>query len=450
MIMKIKNIFAAGLFCCLAATFTACSSDEDPFFTASEDDAPRILNTDIPEGKGGEPGVIANIERTENFTFEVMVTPVSHTTVKWFIDDEEVAEGLKIDVPVLAGDHILKIVATTTKGLSTSRTCKLTVRPAAGDPELATDAKSRWLTTGTTKTIDCNNVTSVAKVFIGKTEATNVSYANGKLTFDVPAMAEGEYMVSIEDAEGMKYGCGWFTVSTENYVDPGIKETILFEGNVEINWDADLCKITAEQLADIPVGAEIHIFYTTPEAEYHAMRITSPWWGDKPEDDYVTQFDITEETPNPFVFVYDEHCKALVEERGAICLVGFGYNVQKIVAVEGVAPAETTLWEGSVEINWDADLCKIPAELLESTPVGATIHVYYELFEAEYHAMRITSPWWGDKPEDDYVTQFDITEETPNPFDFTYDEHCKALVEERGAICLVGFGYKVTKVTYSK
>ena len=143
--MKIKNIFAAGLFCCLAAVFTACSSDEDPFFTASENDAPRILNTDIPEGKGGEPGVIANIERTENFTFEVMVTPVSYTTVTWFIDDEQVAEGLKIDVPVLAGDHILKIVATTTKGLSTSRTCKLTVRPLVSDPELATDAKSRWL-----------------------------------------------------------------------------------------------------------------------------------------------------------------------------------------------------------------------------------------------------------------------------------------------------------------
>ncbi len=51
-----------------------------------------------------------------------MVTPVHYTTVTWFIDDEQVAEGLTIDVPVLAGDHIVKIVAKTTKGLETSRT----------------------------------------------------------------------------------------------------------------------------------------------------------------------------------------------------------------------------------------------------------------------------------------------------------------------------------------
>ena len=219
----------------LAAT-TACSSDEDPFFTASKNDAPRILNTDIPEGKNGEPAVLTTIDRTQNFTFEAIVTPVDYTTVTWLIDDEKVAEGLTIDVPVLAGDHILKIVATTTKGLSTSRTCKLVVRPLATDPTLATDAKSRWLTIGSTKTIECTNVTTVEKVFIGQQEASNVSYANGKVTFDVPQMDAGEYMVSIQDESGTRYGCGWFTVSNDEYVDPGIKETVLWEGSIDINW----------------------------------------------------------------------------------------------------------------------------------------------------------------------------------------------------------------------
>lgn len=169
-----KHAIAAFVVCCGIAVTTACSSDEDPFFTATENDAPRILNTDIPEGTNGEPGVIKTITRTENFTFEVMVTPVHYTTVTWFIDDEQVAEGDSIDVPVIAGDHIVKIVATTTKGLSTSRTCKLIVQPAEGDPTLATDGKSRWLTIGTTKTIECANATSVKKVFIGKQEAANV------------------------------------------------------------------------------------------------------------------------------------------------------------------------------------------------------------------------------------------------------------------------------------
>ena len=146
-ISKYIAMFFVG--CGLAAT-TACSSTEDPFFTAGEDDAPRILNTDIPEGKNGEPATLMNIERTTNFTYEVIVTPVKYTTVTWFIDDEQVAEGLNIDVPVLAGDHVVKVVATTTKGLSTSRTCMLVVRPAEGDPELASDGKSRWLTVGST------------------------------------------------------------------------------------------------------------------------------------------------------------------------------------------------------------------------------------------------------------------------------------------------------------
>ena len=89
-ISKYIALFFVG--CGLAAT-TACSSDEDPFFTANENDAPRILNTDIPEGKNGEPATLMNIERTTNFTYEAIVTPANYTTVTWFIDDEQVAEG---------------------------------------------------------------------------------------------------------------------------------------------------------------------------------------------------------------------------------------------------------------------------------------------------------------------------------------------------------------------
>ena len=67
-------------------------------------------------------------------------------------------------------------------------------------------------------------MTSVSKVFIGSKEADNVSFTNGQLTFDVPEMAEDDYMVSIENADGERYGCGWFTVSNNEYVAPGVKE----------------------------------------------------------------------------------------------------------------------------------------------------------------------------------------------------------------------------------
>ena len=452
----IKNIFkylAAGLLCCgLTGVFTSCSSEEDPYFTANENDAPRILNTDIPEGEGRNPGVIANIERSQNFEFELIVTPVHYTTVTWFIDDEQVAEGLKISVPVIAGDHTVKIVATTTKGLSTSRTCTLVVRPSEGDPELAADAKSRWLTIGTTKTIECSNVTAVKKIILGKKEISNVTFADGKLTFDVPSMEEGNYQLVIEDATGMRYGCGVFTVSNEAYVDPGIKETVLWEGSTEVNWGDSNVTISAETLAEVAVGAQIQLYYEMvdmPEG-YHSLRITTPWWGDNPEDQVVAQFDMTADTPNPFEFTYTEDNKAIVDERGGMLIVGYGYKLIKVVAIEGVAPAESTLWEGSMEINWGDSNVQVSAEDFAAVPVGATVNVYYEMVDMPegYHSMRITTPWWGDNPEDQVVAQFDMTADTPNPFAFTYTEANKAIVDERGGMLFVGYGYKITRISF--
>ena len=422
----------------LAAT-TACSSDEDPFFTASEDDAPRILNTDIPEGKKGEPAVLKTIDRTENFTYEAIVTPVKYTTVSWYIDDVKVAEGPNIDVPVLAGDHILKIVATTAKGLSASRTCKLVVRPLAGDPELATDAKSRWLTVGTTKTIECNNVTTVEKVFIGQKEASNVSYANGKITFDVPSMDEGDYMLSIQDESGTRYGCGWFTVSNDEYVDPGIKETVLWEGSVDINWGDANVFLSPEQMTDVPVGATIRLVYEVPDAEYHALRITNQDW----TSDIVPQVDGFESQPNPYEFTYTADHKAIADAKGML-ITGFGYKLTKVIVVEGVAPAETTLWEGASDINWgDANVYLSPEQMAD-VPVGATVRLSFDIIDAEYHALRITNQDWTS----DIVPQVDGFESQPNPYEFTYTADHKAIADAKGML-ITGFGYKLTKVTFA-
>ena len=226
--------------------------------------------------------------------------------------------------------HNSTTVATTTKGKSTYRTINVTVLPAEGDPVLASDAKSRWLTIGTTKKISCENVTSVSKVIVGDKEATNVSFADNVITFDIPAMDEGEYLVFIEDAEGTRYSCGQFTVSNDAYVDPGIKETVLWEGGVDINWGDSNVLLTPEAMAAVPVGATIRMYYEIVEAEYHAMRITTTWWGDNAEDQVVAQFDLTDETPNPFEFTYTEANKAIVDERGGMLVVGFGYKLVKI------------------------------------------------------------------------------------------------------------------------
>ena len=82
-------------------------------------------------------------------------------------------------------------------------------------------------------------------------------------------------------------------------------------------------------------------------------------------------------------------------------------------------------------------------------PVGTTISVHFTVVEAEYHAMRITTPWWGDTPaDDDLVPQVDGMDSKTSPFTFVYDDHCKALVDERGAMSVVGFGLQIDKITY--
>ena len=63
------------------------------------------------------------------------------------------------------------------------------------------------------------------------------------------------------------------------------------------------------------------------------------------------------------------------------------------------------------------------------------------------NTMPCVSLHRGDNASDQIVAQFDVTAETPNPFEFTYTEANKTIVDERGGMLIVGFGYKLTKVT---
>ena len=111
-------LLAVGFALAGTSTLSSCSSDDDPYFTVSEDDAPRILNTDLADQKlnVGDP-----------LKMEIKVTPVHYTTITWLLDDVQIAEGTSIDQEIPVGEHQLKIVATTTKGKTTSRTLKVTV-----------------------------------------------------------------------------------------------------------------------------------------------------------------------------------------------------------------------------------------------------------------------------------------------------------------------------------
>ena len=442
MIKHIKSLALTVLFVLpMAVAFTSCSSNDDPYFSANENDYPRILNSDLEgEFQNGVPPILKEISRTENFEYEVTVTPAHYSTVTWYIDGELVHEGTTIDMPLLAGEHLLKIVATTTKGLETSRTRRVIVNALPDDPSMATDAKSRWLTIGKTKSIDFENVTSVSKLFIGTVEATNVSFNDGKVTFDVPSMPEGVYPVTLVTGDGQSFGCGNVTVSLDDYVDPGIKETTIWEGDVDINWGDYNVFLSAEDLANVPVGATVRLVYEIIEADYHALRVTNQDWS----QDIVPQIDGFDSQPNPFEFEYTADAKAIADAKGML-ITGFGYKLTKVVIVEGVAPAETTLWEGGTDIVWGDSNVFLSADDLADVPVGATINLYFDIPEAEYHALRVTNQDWSQ----DIVPQIDGFDSYTSPFAFEYTADAKAIADDKGML-ITGFGYKLTKVTFAK
>lgn len=113
----------------------SCSED-DPFFTATKDDAPRILNTDIPEWRDGQPQTLQTVDFGDSLRFKVIATPRDYTTISWYIDDELVFEGDSIVYPISEGKHLCKIVATTTQGLSTSRTFYVIGNPEPGKEKI--------------------------------------------------------------------------------------------------------------------------------------------------------------------------------------------------------------------------------------------------------------------------------------------------------------------------
>lgn len=111
-----------------------------------------------------------------------------------------------------------------------------------------------------------------------------------------------------------------------------VKPHVLWEGPHNLGWDESI-KVTKDQMAEVPAGARIIVFFSALESqEYYAMRVTTPWWGDNPEkDDLVPQMNEIKDMPSPFIFSYDEHCKALVDERGGFMVVGNGFKINNII-----------------------------------------------------------------------------------------------------------------------
>lgn len=301
------------------ATLSSCSSDDDPYFTVSEDDNPRILNTDLADSK---------IDRKTNYKLEIKVTPAHYTTVTWLLDGNPIAEGNTIDQALPVGEHELKIVATTTKGKSTSRTLKVTVTPAADDPALGTNASELWVAPGAETTIhNCKNLGTVTKVMVGGKEvAFEVLEEGTALKLTTPTGLEnGDYDITLVDGSGVQFPCGTIKVTTEPR--PSMENT-LWEGEFPVTWGTPFDALKDTFLSKVKVGTILRV-YVDGKGQGTA---TTAWWnniltgkgGDKERGDFMV------DGPATWEFVLTDLSIQLLTEQDGFLLVGDGYTVKKV------------------------------------------------------------------------------------------------------------------------
>ena len=311
-------LFAISFALAGTATLSSCSSDDDPFFTVSEDDDPRILNTDLADKK---------LDRKTNLNLEIKVTPVHYTTVTWLLDDTQIAEGTTINQALPVGNHTLKIVATTTKGKSTSRTLNVVVTPAADDPALGSNAVELWVAPGAETTIHkCKNLGTVAKVLVGGKEvAFEVLEEGTALKLTAPTGLEnGDYDITLEDGEGNQFSCGTIKVTTE--ARPSMENTI-WEGEFAVTWGTPFDALKDTFLSKVKAGTILRV-YVDGKGQGTA---TTSWWNNlltgkgDPE-----RGDIMVNGPATWEFELTDLSIQLLTEQQGLFIVGDGYTVKKV------------------------------------------------------------------------------------------------------------------------
>ena len=410
--MKAKNILL--LIALAAATILTGCQPEAPFDTQSLKDAPIILT---PYNEPGTCTLAYDLINPDTPLYDsVTVTPSAYTTINWYLNNTLVYTGTKIDMCFPAGTYALTIEAVTQAGLRTERTGTVTVHPYDYDPYSAAPTAGRHLAPGVETQIDGQNLSKAKNVIISKDifggdmvhTITPTYQEDGFLKFILPDTEDGNYFLRLQDADGKLYGADNIHVHNGAVALAGFAE--MPAGSTWVITGVNLQKVAKVQVGDVEIT-----------------------------DLQVTETSVTLTAP---ALEVGEYTLSMFNEDGSAVL--FVTDEGAVEQVKTIVPNETTIWTGSVTIDWNADLVKVDASVMAAVPVGATIYVYFEVPAAEYHAMRVTTPWW----DVDLLPQVDGMENQPNPYSFPYTAEGKEAVDRTGAMSVVGFGLTVTKITF--
>ncbi len=397
----------------LAAVLAGCSKDE-PFSTASETDEPHILDPTFPDKDNGQ--IVANINRDTNFKMTVTVTPSQSTEVAWFIDDEQVATGTTIDIPLLAGSYRMKVTATTTAGKSTYREGIINVATLEGDPWATTVSFERIIAPGSTAHLYGDNLQKVKSLRIGSTDIPAVTYnsADGSLTYTVPASLEnGTSRLVLIDAAGIEYGANTVTVSSSPLITSGADR--MTSGSKCV-----LTGINMNQISKLTLDGKELAMSDRSDSE---ITVTCPALDD------------------------GEYRLVGTAGQGAVQFFINGAITEEATVT---VSSEQTLWSGHHYVSWDlpdGDPNKtfnlIPADVFASMKPGSIMSIHYSVEpSAEYHQLRTTTGWWSDLPGTSVIEfqEGGVKEVVMSAAVLA------AIAEQQGFLC-VGHGYYVDLVT---
>ena len=447
MINYIKSLALMALLALpLGAMLSSCSSDNDPFFTAGEDDYPVILNSDLQtseEWKNGEPPVLKTITRKEHFIYEAIVTPAHYTTVTWFIDGQQVHEGKEIDIALALGEHTLKIVATTTKGLETSRVRKIVVTLCNDDPVAGKDIYDRLVKQGTGVKLHGDYISKVVKVKIGD-QTIDVTYNADEdcIEYTVPELPDGVYTLQLVDAEGYVFDAGTIELNANPvYPDP-TGEVTLWEGSYDVTWGTPFDGLQFELIKHIQVGTVVRAYVTGNGQGCLATK----WWrnletgtsdddtgrGDTPIDgDMVLECTISQLSID------------LLNQQEGFYVVGNGYTIKKIT-VETVK--EVSLWEGSFDVTWGTPFDGLQFELINHIKIGSIVRAYV----TGNGQGCLATKWWRNLEtgtSDDDTGRGDTPIDGDMVLECTISQLSIDLLNQQEGFYVVGNGYTIKKIT---
>lgn len=292
------------------------------------------------------------------------------------------------------------------------------------------------------------NLSEVSSIMVGTTTITEFTATADAITLTAPEMEEGEYTLTIVAGakqatfltkKGEMLNEVTVVCAATQAIIAGEESYIGCNGAAE--WTA--LPITKEfDWSTVAAGTILHIEAEwLPGADYAKMQILcNESWEGSSGDMEVAQ--------GKAVYDYELTAErlALIQTSGYVYGAGAGVHIFRVYME---APDETVIWEGEVVINWGDSNVSLPKEVTSGIREGAEVYVYYEIVEADYHAFRLSTTWWGDDAATcDIVPQVDEFHTQPNPFVFEYDARAKSVADERGEWMFVGFGYKLLKVAF--